>query len=287
MNYNFRDNNEDKDFISYIGDNGGFDAVNSYTLKGFTFTKFTLDELGLPPYKEILKAVLSIKEEVGLQGWRSEGRVRDHYKGFSLTYNPDFVDTTESIYHQTWGSDSLKQVYGRELGTVGKIRNTYYDSYGFRIVPPIVEKNLGFLIDRFNCPLIRSRAAFYNMYGKQPRPDGGWHVDEPPYHLFRVVIPLQTSEEYIIQIKGEDEYGNKEDLVEHLIPGNLYLWNTRIPHRPGTTTVVKNKQDRINLVLGLSPWYIYDKNSDCYIKSPLYGKPLKEIIENKMFLTSY
>jgi len=62
------------------------------------------------------------------------------------------------------------------------------------------------------------------------------------------------------------------------------LWNTRLDHRAAFLKVPKTKEPRINIVLGLTPWLNYDKNTDTYNKSKYFGKPIKEIVEEKLFV---
>ena len=94
-------------------------------------------------------------------------------------------------------------------------------------------------------------------YGDEPN-DRGWHIDEPTCQLLRVNIPLQTSDDYIMQWNDKDY---------HLEIGKAYLWNTRIKHRPTITRKVQMKEPRINVVLGLTPWLNYDTTTDKYTKN--------------------
>lgn len=287
MEYKISSIGNEQDILGYISSNGGFDAVDNETLKDFTLTEFTLEDLNLPTSQEILQGVLAIKNEVGLQGWTTCDSVSENYKGFSLTYNPDFIDKSVSIYHQTWGSKNLTQIFGRDdgLGTHTQLKNTYYDSYGFRVRLPLVDQHLGFLLDKFSMTLVRSRVAFLNLYNQRPH-SSGWHKDEYPNQLIRMIIPLQTSREYVLEVDGDDEHGNSSYIHRHLPTGSLYAWNTRIPHRVGLRKRCIHNEDRIHLILGFSPWYNYNKEKDSYTKSDLYGMPISQIINEKHFLTN-
>jgi len=284
MTYNVCDVNNTQDIIGYLTSKGVFsEELVASSLHDFLFFEFTLADLNLPPADELLAKTLAIRDQVGLQGWISNGKMSPVYRGFSLTYNPDFCDSSRSIYHQTWGSPLLKQSFGRSqgLGNHSLIRNTYYDTYAFRKRLDIIEDHLGHLFSHFSCPLLRSRAAFLKSYNFLDKKQG-WHVDEPSTHMLRINIPLQTSEEHILEIDGNDGYGNSLVLSKHLEVGKAYIWNTRIPHR--VTTTKFSSFDRIHLVLGFGTWVDYNAENDTFSKSRLHGIPLKTMVEGKMFL---
>lgn len=283
MLYKVSDINPDQEITGYLCSKNVFtEDLIRFSLQDFSFNEFTLAELGLPSANELLASTLAIKDQIGLRGWWSNGKQSPAYKGFSLTYNPEFYKPEESIYHQTWGSPLLTQNFGRVngLGNHSAIRNTYYDTYAFRKVPDIVNTHLGGLFSNFYCPLLRSRAAFFKLFRVDK--NEGWHVDEFPYQMFRINIPLQTHEDHILEINGTDEYGNSLVLTKHLEVGKVYIWNTRIPHR---VTVKKPCiHERIHLVLGFGTWVTYDPIADTFAKSKLHGLPLKTIINQRLFL---
>jgi len=244
----------------------------------FGWYEFTLEELGLPPVNKILEAVKQIEKIVHLEGWRTKSGVSDTYKGFGLTYNPTFFDKSENIYHQVFGSRLVSQNYSLKegLGDHTQIKDTYYDDLGFRRVDDVIQKHLGFFLDRFAFQFCRSRVAYIFGYNKPPYPDeAGWHVDINPTVNLRINIPLQTSEEYVIQ------FNNKTYVLE---TGKAYMWNTGLRHRAAFLTTPKSKEPRINIVLGMTPWLNYDKNTDTFSKGKYFGKSIKEIVEEKLFL---
>jgi len=102
--------------------------------------------------------------------------------------------------------------------------------------------------------------------------------------MFRINIPLQTSEEHVLQIKGSDEYGNSLEISKHLEVGKVYIWNTRIPHRVTITKPCSNAVERIHLVLGFGTWVDYDSIGDTFSKSKLHSIPLKTIVDQRLFL---
>ena len=227
----------------------------------------------------ILKNVKRIEKEVGLQGWKTANGEAKRYKGFSLSYNSEYIDKDVSIHHQTWGSNLQTQTFSRSKGTGfhKELKNSYYDSYAFRKIPSLINNNLQDVFNKLNMGLVRSRAAYFliNAEDENETFKNSWHTDEFPYFVLRINIPLQTSEEYVIQ------FNNKTYVLE---TGKVYLWNTRLDHRAAFLKVPKTKEPRINIVLGLTPWLNYDKNTDTYNKSKYFGKPIKEIVEEKLFV---
>jgi hypothetical protein len=278
-----------KEIYQELEENGFFDGINFHTImKDIGFYQFRLSDLGFPEVNDLLKSIKKIEESVGLQGWENKGKKSKEYKGFSLTYNPDFVDKEKSLYHQTWGSTILSQNFSRVFDDQEKIgfrKNTYYDTYGFRKIPKIVRLNLRCMLDRLSMPLLRSRTAyiFYDNNSKNDAID--WHKDEFPYQLLRINIPIISEPCYVLDIDGKDEYGNSITIYDmYLEPGKAYIWNTRIPHRIRIKEKPRTPEPRISIVLGLSPYFQYDSNTDSFFKSKLWGKSLDDIIKNRNFL---
>jgi hypothetical protein len=114
MIYNVCEVTDTQDIVGYLTSKGVFsEELVSASLHDFLFFEFTLADLGLPPADELLAKTIAIKDQIGVQGWVSNGKSSPTYRGFSLTYNPNFYDSSTSIYHQTWGSPLLKQNFGR------------------------------------------------------------------------------------------------------------------------------------------------------------------------------
>lgn len=275
------------EIVIEMDQNEFFGSTPESSIHGMTFYEFTLSELGLPSADILLEKIESIKNQVGLKGWKSKNIESQTYRGFSLTYNPDFRGDEKSIYHQTWGSIQLPQNYGRVngLASFDSKKNSYYDSYAFRKITPLVKKNISSILNRLSMPLLRSRVAWHFAYLKQKENIEGWHIDELPYHILRVNIPLQTSEEHVIDIVGEDDYGNSLDIRnKHLEIGKAYIWNTRIPHCVSVNKLCKNPKPRIHIVLGLCPWFDYDSEEDSFVQNNMHGMSLDHIIKNKLFV---
>jgi hypothetical protein len=231
------------------------------------FFEFDLKDFNLPTAQDLLDRTLLIQNELGrLQGWRSNNKESQTYKGFSMTYNPFHgVDA-----FSTWGDPKLTQNFSRSegLGNITTLANSYHDTYRFSAVHPLVKTHYDILLSRLNCQLTRSRVAY--IY---PVDDTihtfNYHKDEFPFQNLRINIPLQTDPNYVLEINGEDEFGNKMVMEKHLEVGKFYVWNTRIPHRVYAKDKPISTKPRIHIVLGVMPWIILD--GDNYTKGPFYG----------------
>lgn len=148
------------------------------------------------------------------------GREIPGYFGIGLTYRPD------------WD-------FPQEMQALGENHPNYHPCSAFREKTELGKKIFEHFLLPF--PVARSRVS---MITEDVDPDEMWHSDEPPEECLRLNVPI-VGEGYI-QLDGRLPYLTK--------PGNVYFWDTSIPHRVFTTT----KEERISLVLGFSTW----KNKD-------------------------
>lgn len=281
--------NRNDEVLSFIERSHGLSDLNlSQIMEDFGFYEFSLEELGFPSANSLLEKTLWLEKNIGLKGWKSNHSQDFRYKGFSLTYNPEFIGDEKSIYHQTWGSNLLTQSYNRhvDLGMHVNTKDTYYDSYGFRHVPMMIREAYSDLLDKIGMSLVRSRTAYQYADLHNLSNEKSWHTDEYPYQVLRINIPLQTEDCYVIDIQGDDLLGNNINLQnKHLEVGKAYIWNTKIPHKIYLNNSPKTDKPRIHMVLGLSPYFDYIKDSDAFVKNKFYGTKMKTLIENKSFLT--
>ncbi len=282
------DRAKDQDQIAYMDSQGAFAGLDiQAATRNIGFHEFTLEELGLPSAKQLLAAARAVEHEVGLQGWVVNGEESKLYRGYSLTYNDHYAYRGVSLFHQTFGAEKLTQVYGRAVNTGlhDQIRDTYYDTYQFRVLPLLVREHFAPLLSRLSMPLLRSRVAYRYAYGCDETSFRTNHVDEFPYQLLRINIPLLTTPEQAILIEGQDEYGNELNVpATHLEVGKAYIWNTRVPHRNLLTGLCTSGAPRIHLVLGVAPWFDYDEQADAFVKGKHHGVPLETIIRERLFV---
>ena len=258
-------------------------------IRNFTSYEFSLDELGLPPADVLYNAVKHIEKRIGLQGFSVFGRESISYKGFSLTYNPDYVGSVKSPYHQTMGD---RNIYGPKSLTENKQANpdmyvgvnSYYDSYGYNHIHSFIKEQFKSLFDRLYGAVVRSRVAYlYSNEVDLAREDLFWHRDEPGWEMLRLVIPVKTSNNFKIQIDGKDPVSPAEVHTE-FIPeiGKAYIWNNHINHRQYPVENKPQDDPRIYIIIGISPWFDFIDNK--FVPNENWGYPIDMIVENNWFI---
>lgn len=144
-------------------------------------------------------------------------------------------------------------------------KNGYFDTYGFRNLTEGAKNGaLGdLLMNKFKRSFVRSRVAVINGKNWTPKmQDFMWHYDEPLHLNLRINIPLQTTKNYVCEVKDQGVY--------HLDPGYAYCWNTTVVHRVYARG--PENSERWNLVIGSSPWFDYDPEEDAYVSNEFYGE---------------
>ena len=219
--------------------------------------------------EKLKQSVIDIVAAHGFSGWRHKGGESKTYGGFSLTFNPNHQDNLDPHVSSIGTPKNLRsEFFWNATGAHEILKHSYFDSYGFRMRTPASRSGyLGEFIDSFTRPLVRSRVEI--IPGENVDPDNstyqekeGWHRDEPVFENLRINIPLQTDENFLFQMEGEEPY--------HLEVGKAYTWDTNKPHRVfarGRTSTM-----RIHLVLGFSPWFDYDAASDTWAANSYFGK---------------
>jgi hypothetical protein len=216
---------------------------------------------------EIQEACKDAIEKFGFNTWQNNVGGDHGYGGLSLVYNPDYIDTTINTNAQTLGTarNSPEQFFYGSIENFETIRNTYFDSYSFRLYSPCVtESKLYNFIKDFKRSPIRSRLATIKSENvpEAVRAKYGWHKDEPIFENLRINIPITTDDTYMFQLAKQTPV--------HLDIGNMYSWDTHLPHRVFPTT--NEQKTRTHLVLGFSPWFDYNPKDDSFTSNEFYGK---------------
>jgi hypothetical protein len=236
---------------------------------------------------DLLDAVAAIEEAYRPTGFASsDGRPDDSYENVSLAYNPAHRGDP---HRSTLGSTSIARrdffyASARTIADVGSLRDSYYDTYGFREPTPAALFELGFLTSRLRRSLVRSRLSI--IRAGRPAPSNfswGWHKDEPVVENLRINIHVTDSDLHRIQVMREDRmpYGpDDRAIAEHRFEiGYGYSWDSHLPHRACALGVPL--YDRAAIVLGVSPWFDYDPDADVWTPNEYFGRkhPLQMLVD--------
>jgi hypothetical protein len=205
--------------------------------------------------------------QYGSYGWlSSQGRSGSSYQSLSLTHNPHTNDPNVTEFNSTLGSSFINNqsfFYGNVrtwLALRGCMKNSYYDSYAFNQPNTVMLALFGNLHSHFRRTMIRSRLSVIRAHARDSvNPDYLLHRDEPVYENVRINIPLTASPNHYLQYRSEDI---------NLELGKAYTWDTNQPHRVHGV----DSTDRINLVLGFSPWFDYDTEQQAWVSNEYYGE---------------
>jgi hypothetical protein len=204
----------------------------------------------------------------GNHGWMSEEGPSKMYTGFSLTYNPSHQDSVDPNM-STMGSpkQSRHKYFWANFDTHPVLKNSYFDTYGFRKMTPSAEHGaLGEFLRTCKRSFVRSRMSIINGSALTAEhvdklnvapisdSDAGWHKDEPIFENLRINIPIIGGEEFAFEMEDRHPY--------YLEPGKIYSWDTHQPHRVYCRK--KTEAQRFNLVIGVSPWFDYDATTDSW-----------------------
>jgi hypothetical protein len=231
--------------------------------------KFDLNSI-----KESVLEILKITEP---KGWLTAGGRSKPYTGISLVYNPNLQEDIDPNY-QTLGTayNTKDEFFWKSTNKVPHLKNSYFDTYSFRKISPAITGKLLDMISAFDAPIIRSRIGIVdaNETVLSEVDKQGWHKDEPVFENLRINIPITTDEDCLFQIEGNEP--------EHLPYGNVYTWDTYIPHRVFASKIKPTA--RIHIVLGFSPWFNYNQEDDSWETNEFFGKkhPIDMLVDGEL-----
>lgn len=220
----------------------------------------------LPRWEELRDAALAALSVFGFHGWSTAEGESLTYGGLSLVYNPSHQDDVPPNA-STLGSARIPRregFYGA-VHTHDRVRDSYFDSYGFRRLSPAGEYGaLGDFLMRSHRSVIRSRLAVIDgaAISAGHQPTSSWHRDEVVFECLRVNIPLVTDDSFAFELEGQEPI--------HMTPGRSYSWDTNKPHR--AYQVGKSDLRRVHLVLGFAPWFDYDAVTDTWTANEYLGR---------------
>lgn len=205
------------------------------------------------------------------------------YLSTSLNYNPKSIDKISPNPHQgTLGSSigEFKSIDQYQANFLGK--NSYNDTYSFHEKTALANyKSVGNFLNGLSRTMIRSRVSILDgSYQSTKDISYGWHNDELIFLNLRVNIPIQSTENYSIQILSSTSLEQSNITEFNLEPGYVYAYDTHKYHRASCKGYEPVK--RINLILGISPWFDYDRENNQWISNEFYGEmhPFDMLNEN-------
>ena len=245
--------------------------------------------------EDFSKDVLTALKTYTPMGFRTAEGENSSYKSLSLVYNKNITDV-DPIY-STLGSSKIpnnKQYYGsKELSeSLGLKENSYYDTYGFNTRTDVSRiGKLSDFIDSFKRTLIRSRISVIPANDiNTTKFSYLWHRDETVFENLRFNIPIQTSDNYLFQLEDKIIRPSPQSptmITKHLEVGKAYSWDTNKPHRVFANRV--GSVDRIHIVLGFSPWFDYDEETNSWAPNEFFNKkhPHDMLIDGDIIPSKY
>lgn len=254
----------DSSIFSWLTSNTNFHEA----IKDIKTSVSEYDIIELPHTLDIKKIVddtnVALKK-FGIKGWQTTKGESKAYGGLSMVYNPDLIETVDANQN-TLGTKTNKpeMFYYGSTEKFESIRNTYFDSYGFRKLSPcITETGLNDLIKDFRLSPTRSRIGVLDAdYHDKVGEEFLWHKDETVFENLRINIPIDTDPSFLFQLENQDPI--------YLELGKIYTWDTHRSHRVYATS--KSPTKRIHLVLGFSPWFNYLESEDAFVVNEYFGK---------------
>jgi hypothetical protein len=236
---------------------------------------FVQKEISLDLINSIADYVIEQGNQIGWHAFTFGGQeIESDYQSISLTYNPNQLDApSENVHQATLGSKQFKTGINEHYKKMSNknFKNTYSDSFGFLELTPIAQSGaLGRMISGIKRTIIRSRISrLICSKERVQHPDFCWHNDESIFVNFRINIPLRSTKNHVIQIIQTP--GEVSSIVQFpLIPGFSYGYNTHLYHRP--TCLSLDHSERINMILGITPWLDYNREKNQWESNEFYGK---------------
>jgi hypothetical protein len=148
------------------------------------------------------------------------------------------------------------------------LRNTYNDPYSMLAISPrFASGHFGSSLALVRRTLIRSRLSMTEM-NQSLAPTAGWHNDEPIFLNFRLNIPLITNSNNVVQLL---EVGRATKVIEiPLTTGTAVGYDSHRIHRAFTKH--SDSSQRINLILGISPWFDFNPTERTWSTNEFYGR---------------
>jgi hypothetical protein len=250
------------------------EKFRNFNTNGFRKERIDLD------FKKLSESVIEGVAKFGLHQFQygNYSLAEDGpYVSCSLTWNPAAHDKISSDPHlATLGSTMLEgnsaSFYNEDKNEKISYRNSYHDTYSFIERTPISNVlPIKEFLDSFNRTLVRSRISTIKAgRAEATRFNFCWHNDEQVFLNLRVNIPIQTTSNYSIQILRNTSNDQLQIDEFSMDPGHAYVYDSGKNHRPFCNKL--DTVDRIHMICGVSPWFDFDKENQCWRSNKFYGE---------------
>lgn len=211
------------------------------------------------------KSVKEAQDTYGHYGWRSSIGDDDSYGGFSITYNPNLQYKDQPIHQHTLGTavNNPNQFYNGSIENHKYLKNSYFDGMSFNELTPAAQTGyMGEFLNDMNKNVTITRSRMGVLRGNKTTLKMPYHMDSQIFELTRLNIPVTGDDNFHFQFEGLDPYV--------LNIGSAYSWQTQVPHRVYCHRV--SPIDRINMVIGWSPWLTYNREEKYWFVNEFFGK---------------
>jgi hypothetical protein len=216
-------------------------------------------------FKSLQESVKEAQEKYGHYGWRSSSGDDEVYGGFSITYNPDLQYKDQPIHQHTLGTalNATDQFYNGSIENHRYLKDSYFDGMSFNELTPAAQTGyMGKFLNEMNEKVTITRSRMGVLSGKRTSLNMPYHMDSEVFELTRLNIPITGDNNFLFQFDGLEPY------VLNL--GSAYTWQTQVPHR--VYCFRPSPIDRINMVIGWSPWLTYNRAERYWYVNEFFGK---------------
>jgi len=209
-------------------------------------------------------SVLSVLETYKPIGWQTKDYgTSSYYKSVSLRANQNHQENLDETYSSIGSfKNNVNEFFYNQTHNHKFLKNSYYDTYAFTKPTALSQiGELGNFLSKIKRTIVRSRISTIDGW-QGPSGNAGWHRDESIFINLRINVPITTSNDFYFEMEDRAPY--------HLSIGNIYSWDTNIPHRVFVDKQTTNT--RTHLVIGCSPWFDYNLDDESWSPNEFFGK---------------
>lgn len=209
--------------------------------------------------------------------WEDFSSLADYCREGDLGNAIDFLVSRELATEEDFAPQLHPERFGESswVNSIQMMGRSWNDLHQYAAMDGDYRDELSFFFDRINGTLVRCAVA--TMDGRAQSEilnDLAWHRDESVFQHLRLVIPIQSSPEFRIQVDGADS--------QYLAPGRMYFWNTERLHR----MIIEKKCDfqRVHLIIGITPWEDYNPRTNEWMENSFSEKlhPFELLLKRKI-----